>query len=498
MASVIDRIIGQLQQHPTREVVRDTNRHWSAGEMLATIEDIGQQFEAHGVTAGDRVAILMPNCCEYVAAILACMVKSITFVPIPHQNVNQRQISILSHCEPKMLLVQKGDQSWGAISSHVNGIVLELERSRRDPDERKPEILKASCPVYCVYTSGSTGAPKGVLIGHSSLVNFVENTIATFDLNNRSRAFCLSPFHFDGAFGSIFSVLAAGGTLVISSTKYLTPTEFVDKCDVEKITHTSFSPSFLSLLCSSRAINRLVGTPLRTIGLGGEDCRREDLLHFKRANPSVRIFNRYGPTETTVVVGTMELTADILNSDDKIPFGRPDNGVEFRIVRDGNVCELSNAVGELYIGGVQVMIGYLKDAELSEQVLRRDIEVGRVYYKTGDMVYRTDAGNFVFHGRVDNIVNRNGVRISVDEVTAALNSIDAVKEVISFHRPTDTSGVEIISVVAAELNEEVVRNRLSNVLPRQMMPDRILLVDKIPRNDSGKADMTAIRELHNL
>jgi acyl-CoA synthetase (AMP-forming)/AMP-acid ligase II len=207
------------------------------------------------------------------------------------------------------------------------------------------------------------------------------------------------------------------------------PRELMDIMIKEAITHISFTPSILSLLVDSLDLNRLVESKLRTVGLGGENPSEADIARLKVAAPNVRVFNRYGPTEAAVAVSSREVTDDLLATHEKIPLGLPGPGVSFHLVDvDDKIVNANLAPGELCIGGVQVMAGYLGDPETTASVLRSDLVPGELIYRTGDLVQRNAQGEYVYLDRLDNIVKRNGVRISLAEITAALRQIEGVSD----------------------------------------------------------------------
>jgi D-alanine--poly(phosphoribitol) ligase subunit 1 len=200
--------------------------------------------------------------------------------------------------------------------------------------------------------------------------------------------------------------------------------------------------------------------------------------------------NRYGPTETTIAVAHLELTPELLDAG-LVPIGHPHPGSSFHLVDEhGRLVDRPGVVGELCIGGLQLMAGYLNDPALTAAVLRTDVVEGTTLYRTGDLVFRDDRGNYVYMGRSDRVIKRHGVRMSLVEVTEALGGIDGVASAacMTFDLEGDL-GVVAFVVPDGELTTPVaVRQAASERLPETMLPDQFVLVANLPLTSSSKVD----------
>jgi non-ribosomal peptide synthetase component F len=173
-------------------------------------------------------------------------------------------------------------------------------------------------------------------------------------------------------------------------------------------------------------MSKLSKSPIDVIALGGEACSISDIQKLWSYAPTIRVFNRYGPTETTIVVSHQHLTPEIV-ADGTAPIGLPHPGTTFHLVdEDGVSIDGSDDVGELYIGGVQLMDGYWGAPELSREVLRTDVIPGTKVYRSGDLMYRDDHGNFVYVDRANRVINRHGLRISLVELSEAIRGLTNV------------------------------------------------------------------------
>jgi acyl-CoA synthetase (AMP-forming)/AMP-acid ligase II len=228
---------------------------------------------------------------------------------------------------------------------------------------------------------------------------------------------------------------------------------------------------------------------LATIALGGEAVSITDLRALWAQAPSMRVFNRYGPTETTIAVTNAELSQDVIDSG-VVTIGSPHAGVTFYIVDDaGVVIEEAGLTGELYIGGIQLMDGYWKNRSLTAEVMRRDVVAGETLYRSGDFAYRDETGNYVYAGRMDRVVKRSGVRISLVELGALLGDIPGVTGVacLTFDHDGELGIVAFVSTLGQHSAVDL-RRAAGRVIPQNMLPDRIEVVRDMPLNRSNQLD----------
>jgi acyl-CoA synthetase (AMP-forming)/AMP-acid ligase II len=211
------------------------------------------------------------------------------------------------------------------------------------------------------------------------------------------------------------------------------------------------------------------------------------------------VFNRYGPTETTISVTNFELTPDVVEGG-QVPIGLPHAGTSFHIVDEGGrIVKDSNVIGELYVGGSQLMLGYLGEPELTAQVIREDVVEGERVYKTGDLVFRNDAGLYVYFDRVDRVIKRSGVRISLVELTQTMQGISGVKSAVC--SAFDDSGrLGIVAFVVLDEPKTPLELQVAarEKLPATMIPDLFEVVDALPLTGSNKVDEQSLLRLSGL
>ena len=477
-------MLAHAASDPSHPAAKDDRRDLTYDQLLAEVGMLAAGLAERGVVPGDRVGLHVPNSVDFLVAALACMWIGAIFVPLAVTDPPARLAGIVDDCTPVLVLTTSATSE-----PHPNAV--DLTEVTAAGFSEVPPVAADDRPAYAIYTSGTTGTPKGVVIGRQAFAAAVRSTVAVMGFAPNTRSLCVSPFHFDGSFGTLFPTPAAGGSLVIPPRESLLfPRYFFRTVARERITLTSFSPSYLRLLLSSPHLSTLDGSTLEIVGLGGEACSAADVQRLWAAAPRLRVFNRYGPTETTIMASHFEVTRDVIAGGNAVPIGVPHPGVSFHLVDEhGRVIDGAGEAGELYIGGVQLMAGYWQAPDLTASVMRTDIVPGQTLYRTGDLVLRRLDGNYAYVDRADRIIKRRAVRISLVELNAILHRLPAVAAVacVMFDNYGEL-GIAAFVVTHPRRTAEELRRAAAEHLPDSMMPDRIELVDELPLASSSKVD----------
>jgi D-alanine--poly(phosphoribitol) ligase subunit 1 len=489
MSDVLEEILARSTDRPLERAVRDLDRDLTYHSLVDEISHVAAGLADEGVVEGDRVALFLANSVDFVVSALACLWIGAAFLPLSVNDPDSRLESILHDSEPVF-----------AISSEIDATLalgikcVQLSSLRREGFGAPRVDSSAHRVSYVIYTSGTTGTPKGVQIGGSAFGAAVRSTAGALGIDDATTTLCVSPFHFDGSYANLFPTLTSGGSVVIRPRESLLfPRTFIKTVMSEHVTLSGFTPSYLRLLLTDPKMAELRGSTLAMIALGGEAVNARDLENLWSLIPNVRVFNRFGPTETTIAVTNYELTADVIR-DKVVPIGYPHPDVDFYLLNDdGEIVVSAKQTGELYIGGVQLMEGYLGAPDLTAKVLRNDVVAGEVVYRSGDLIYRDEEGRYVYVERVDRVVKRRGVRISLLELNEVFKSLSGVTDAACLAYVDDgVTGIAIF-VVASKLHTDLeLRRKALRQLPETMMPDRIHFVETLPLNRSNKIDETLL------
>ncbi len=486
---VIPTILEQARSEPDHPAVKDLDTELSYAQLVDQVSQVARGLATAGVTDGDRVALHLPNSVDFVVAALATLWAGAVFVPLAVTDPEARVAAIVADCSPRLVVVPDDYDAGEPPSVGPARVRISALRHPAEP-ATPPRISGPGQLAYAIYTSGTTGSPKGVLISHGAFAAAVDSTVRALGLDRETRTLCVSPFHFDGSFGTLFPTLYAGGAVVIRPREALLfPRTFFRAVDREGITYTGFSPSYLKLLLASPQFAELEQGTLDVIALGGEASALADIRAVWSAAPRLRVFNRYGPTETTIAVTHIELTPELV-ADGTVPIGVPHDGVRFHIIDErGFEVDGPDQVGELYIGGDQLMDGYWGAPDLTAQVMRTDVVPGETAYRSGDLVYRNRRGQYVYVERADRVIKRSGVRISLLELTDAVRGLSGVADAACVVFDHD-GGVGIAAFVVADtpITALELRQGAATKLPDSMLPDRVELVTELPLTASSKLD----------
>ncbi len=444
--SVVARFREVAAREGARVAIEDESRHVTYAELDTRARAIAAYLGARGIGREDVVAIASDDRVAIASGMLGAWCAGAAFVVITSDVPRARATEMLRDARVRETL---GDR---VLSGDLPLPNEDVARDVRDEDL-----------AYVVFTSGTTGTPKGVLVTHAGIVPMLDAQIAAFELAPGARAiWMLSPL-FDASISDVFTALLSGATLVVSDVRGLAPRDFASRIEALGITHADLPPSLLALLADH------LPRTLRTIVVGGEACADHVVA---RVGPRVRLVNVYGPTEATVCT-SMNVCAPGARHGARI--GVPLAHVTYR-VEDG----------ELLIGGACLARGYASDDALTAK--RFVVRDGVRFYRTGDRVRARDARELEMVGRVDRQVKIAGVRIEPEEIEAKLRADeDVIEAAVVANRALDA-----FVVLRAPAQIEAVRVRLASRVPRWFVPSRFVVVDALPRTPSGKVDHAAL------
>jgi amino acid adenylation domain-containing protein len=357
-------------------------------------------------------------------------------------------------------------------------------------------------PAYLLFTSGSTGVPKGVVITHANVEHFLRWAVDYFELSQLDRLSAHPPLHFDLSVFDIFGAFAAGAELhLVPPETSLLPNKVAEFIRESQLTQWFSVPSVLSYMAKFDVVRPGDFPSLRRVIWCGEVLPTPALRYWMTRLPHVRFTNLYGPTETTIA--SSYFTVPQCPDDDQyeIPIGTPCVGEEL-LVLDERLDEAPRGtVGELYIGGVGLSPGYWREPQKTESVfVHGPTGEERRIYRTGDLAKVGPDGQVYFLGRADSQIKSRGYRIELGEIEHALHGIGWLHEVAVVAVPS--SGFEGTTICCAyvpgpgnSVSPAQLRTHLAQVLPSYMLPARWLELDRLPKNANGKVDRPGIREM---
>jgi amino acid adenylation domain-containing protein len=448
-----------------------------------------------GVGPGVPVGLHLDKGPEALVAMFGILKAGGCYVPIDPTGPASRAATIVREAGLELLLVD------AATAGMVEGVTaLTVEQAVSGCDDAPVETVPArgEDPAYVLFTSGSTGVPKGVTLSHRAALAFVRHCVTAFGLTGEDRFSSHAPLHFDLAVLDVFGAVAVGATIVpITGTARVFPTSLASVIAAERITVWYSVPFALSQLAQRGWTDDVEGPGPRVVLFAGEPMPVEDLRLLMRCWPDARWFNLYGPTETNVVT-LHQVTAEESATVASLPIGRPWPDTEAIVVGSGGRVLGEGQPGELWVRGPTQMTGYWNDPEKTQGAFAdQPDQHGRRFYRTGDHVVRDGDGVLWFHGRADHMVKIRGHRVELGEIESILRRLPALAEAAVFARPGADGDTQLVAVVSAvdPADPPSTPDLLSHCrahLPRYMVPEEIRWQDALPRTSTGKLDRQAV------
>ncbi|MCB9230919.1 MAG: amino acid adenylation domain-containing protein [Bacteroidia bacterium] len=436
---------------------------------------------------GKPVGILHERSALTVVAMLACMKAGIPFLPLDPANPAERIQYMLSDsgcC--KVLTVRKFAH---LLTGNPDIEVSFLENNYIESQAELSQISTDS-PAYLIYTSGSSGRPKGVWVGHESLLNYMQWFNREFEISAIDRTFFIASPGFDASYTYLWSVLCTGGSLVIPRNEEIQDPGLLRELIREKQpTYLKMTPTLFRTLADD---SRLELNQLRFLMLGGEAIQTDVLGHFMENFPQVRVCNHYGPTEATIGCVRKWIKREKLPEFLAHPvIGSPIDGALVRILDENDQLQPIGIPGEICLGGACLALGYHDRPDLNEEKFVNDpFANGQKLYRTGDLGRWTEAGEIEFLGRMDAQVKIRGQRIEPGEIELVMAGLDGIESVVVL--PWEGNQGEIFLcayfISGVELHEEWLREELRKQLPSPMIPRYFMRLLAFPQNASGKTD----------
>lgn len=508
----------QKRHNATALAMNDSAMSYAALDLLSN--QLARTLIELGCHRGDRVCVLMPKSPIAIVTIIGIYKAGCIYVPLDPLSPATRLTKIIRSCDTPWILtagIGSVRNLWQSGLQDLTLVIGSLDsQNSRTSDGHAAfslnDVLAMSSAslirrandydiAHILFTSGSTGSPKGVMITHANVIHFVEWATRYFSITADDRLSGHPPLYFDLSIFDIFGTFASGATL------HLFPDELnydanglVEWVRANNITQWFSVPSVLSYVARFDALYSNACPSLKRVLWCGEVLPTPTLRYWMQHLPHARFTNLYGPTETTIASSFYTVPECPINDRVAIPIGGPCTGEELLVMDEQLHPVPKGEHGELYIRGVGLSPGYWRDPDQTRQFFLNHSESPDRIYRTGDIVRAGDDDKLYFIGRVDSQIKSRGYRIEMGEVEAALRSLPMLGESVVLAMPT--GGFDSVAIACAysaksgyAVTPATLRSELEKLLPRYMIPSIWQAFSELPKNANGKTDRIGLRKV---
>ncbi|MBK1787885.1 non-ribosomal peptide synthetase [Prauserella cavernicola] len=494
-----DAFDAQVDHCPSAVAVDGPGGPLTYTELSARADELATRLRAVGAGAERPVAVLLERSSAAVIALLAVLKSGSAYVPLDPAHPPERIAFMLDELAPAAVIAEPATPALAGVEHPV----LSVAGGGRDPiADDAPAPVHPDQLAYLIYTSGSSGRPKAVMVPHRAYTQHCRVIADTYDIRAGDRVLLLAALTFDVAMDQIAATLLAGATVVIGESVFWTPAELPDRLAENRVTHMEITPAYYREMMAGvgEADARLAG--LRLMNVGSDVVTHDDARRWLDTALPGRFLCTYGPTEATITSVVHPVTREAAAEgapDGPLPIGRPVPGTRAYVLDEAMNPVPVGVPGELYLGGHRLSRGYLGRAGLTADRFVPDPlgeRPGQRLYRTGDLVRYRSGGDLEFLGRIDTQVKVRGFRIELGEVEAALAQHPGVQAVaVATHGEPGGERALVGYVVPADgrtCSPSELRAFLRGRLPDYMVPALWVTLDTLPLTASKKIDRKAL------
>lgn len=494
--NVLEWLENSAKEFGNKIAYEDTNNSVTFASVLDQAQRIGS-YLSEKISPNNPIAVFSSRTTFTPIIFLGIVYAGCCYAPIDSTAPDYRISNILNLLKPKIILTDRENyQHIDSLNPETEIIIAEdilgtpinhalLQKNR--------ETAKITDPLYIIFTSGSSGIPKGVITSQESLMCYIDAYNEVMDITPDDILGNQSPLDYIAAIRDIYLPLKSGASMfIIPKQHFALPVKLFDILNEKKITAIGWSVSALTMPTTMGIFKKSKPKYLKKVCFSGSVMPCSCLKIWQENLPDTKFVNQYGPTEATASC-TYYIIDKQVEEDDVLPIGKPYNNYSILLLNEDNTATANGELGEICVSGPALALGYYNNPELTEKTFIQN-PLNKSYreliYKTGDLGRYNDQGILEFHGRKDRQIKHLGHRVELDEIDQAVKQIIGVDECITLY---DTQKESIVLFYTGSATSKEISVEARKMLPQFMIPRKIINLEEMPHLANGKIDMQTIK-----
>lgn len=483
---------------PDKTAYADENKEITFSELRAQARAIASELTQRGLFK-KPVAIFLEKGVDVLVSFMGAAYSCNFYSPIDVDMPGSRVNKILEVLEPAVVITTGTLREVFSAYDYKGEFLLLEEVLVSDVQDDALEAARGkgidTDLLYVLFTSGSTGVPKGVTINHRAVIDYIDWVTETFDITEKDSLGNQAPFYFDNSILDIYSTLKTGATTyIIPKTLFAQPVLLLEYLKEKKINTIFWVPSALIVVAKLKAFKNVdLSDTLRRVLFCGEVMPNKQLNVWRRFLPDVQYANLYGPTEITDAC-TYYIVDREFSDEEPLPIGFPMPNTDILVLNEENEPVTGEEPGELCVRGTSLSMGYYKNPEKTKEAFVQNPlnqAVPELIYRTGDVVKYNERGEIIYLSRKDFQIKHMGHRIELGEIETAVSSLPEISLNCCLY---DEKRQKIVLFIEEELEKAYINEKISHLLPEYMLPNKVVRVEKMPINANGKIDRVKLKE----
>lgn len=490
------------KKFPDKIAFSDEKKSYTFSEVRGMAMSIAHNIRNTMGCVKKPIAVYMDKSADMAVAYIGIAYSGNFYSPIATDMPSSRIAKIFSTLKPEAVICDEKNKELNEINKAVEFegtklIYQNIISDECDEDEilDYEEHIVDTDLLYVLFTSGSTGEPKGVAITHRGVLDYIDWVIETFSIDERDSFGNQSPFYFDNSIVDIYCSLKTGATLfIIPKELFSQPVKLLTYLYDKKITTIFWVPSAMIMVSKLKAFRNVdVSSTLKRVLFAGEVMPNKQLNIWRKYLPEMTYANLYGPTEITDVCAFYIVDREFAD-DEPLPIGIPTRNIDLIVLKDDNTEAVGTENGELCVRGTGVSVGYYNNpVKTKEAFVQNPLNTSypEYIYRTGDIVHYNERGELIYVCRKDFQIKHMGHRIELGEIETAVSSIDEVDSCCCLY---DDNLKKIVLFLDKELDKSYISECLSRLIPEYMIPGKVIALEQLPLNANGKIDRIKLRD----